>query len=592
MAMPPINSQCSLSTIGDRMERIPAGKYTFLLSILCAFATGCEGHDQSKSKSSTRITASHSAGESAATQPVESSASIDNMVAVSLVDDSADAKTITNQQMLALSAEISAQIRANQALNSQTMTVQMADQLSGELTKYLNAIRNADAESAAAALRAIDAATGVPSQSSAQNQFKSPQMLLMGFPFAGFALGLIRQVVNAGASLIGALAKPVVQTVAAVVSTAVQAAQNVVALPASIVASIGNLVGATVAPLAPVGNTITLFDKITFYDDSTEVGDVLPVGTVRQGNAHYARKLSAQELSSLGATMNLNLRLHAACATYDGGGFFSVALVPKGTVLNSLNDAEIKRIEVGRFITPFMNKTIQPDTVPYSFYIGNLAKSLRDSSLNNQYDIWIELEIGIGIGDAGTQVAGCAGHHDGFVGTAMIALGTSSVPDRNDYLQPIAHKSNLNNYEAAATDSIGTAVKSIPFKLEAPIHNASYYLITTKHGSNSGGEEYIRRKQYVYLDDKKIAEFTPGGNSCEPYRIYNTMKNGIYGAFPLPTWFLWSNWCPGAAVPTRQLPLGNLSAGNHTFKIAIPDAAFAGKQGTVLFSVYLLGNHQ
>lgn len=81
------------------------------------------------------------------------------------------------------------------------------------------------------------------------------------------------------------------------------------------------------------------------------------------------------------------------------------------------------------------------------------------------------------------------------------------------------------------------------------------------------------------------------GKDCEPYRVYNTQPNGIYGTYIRPelSWINQSNWCPGDAIPTRYIDLGELEAGEHEIMIRVPEAVFADKQGDFPVSMYFQG---
>ena len=74
--------------------------------------------------------------------------------------------------------------------------------------------------------------------------------------------------------------------------------------------------------------------------------------------------------------------------------------------------------------------------------------------------------------------------------------------------------------------------------------------------------------------------------------MYNTQGNGIYGTTVHTTnwWTSWNNWCPGNSIPVREIDLGSLPAGTHTFKINVPTAQFADGQGNFPLSVYLHPN--
>jgi len=337
---------------------------------------------------------------------------------------------------------------------------------------------------------------------------------------------------------------------------------------------------------------ITVYDNVLFYDGYAGlVSNPTAPNVVRLRNDLFTKKLTPTELSQIGNTLELSLLITAACDNYDRIGNVNLALVPKYSL--SYNPATTSRIELGRFITPFMNKNIQPTSVPYSFIVDNVTKILKDSYLNSIYDFWIELEVfGVPYA-ANTQVAGCAGRNDVFFGTLdLITDGATTVPN-DTFILPLNFKKDLNNYAVGASDAVGTTVRTINFNLTSPINNAKFELITSNHGANSGGEEYNRRWHYITLDTNPILTYRPGEPSCEPYRVYNTQGNGIYGATPRSDaqWQSFSNWCPGAVIPIREIQLGNLSAGAHSFVISVPDAVFVGGQGYIPVSLYLQGEN-
>ncbi|MEW6508228.1 MAG: peptide-N-glycosidase F-related protein [Bacteroidota bacterium] len=131
-------------------------------------------------------------------------------------------------------------------------------------------------------------------------------------------------------------------------------------------------------------------------------------------------------------------------------------------------------------------------------------------------------------------------------------------------------------------------------ELTSIVKNAKLYLITSSHGANPGGEEYNRRDHYIYFDNKLLSVYLPGGKSCEPFRIYNTQRNGIYGtsARTDAEWISFSNWCPGDVIPIRVYHLGDLEKRKYTFRIEVPDAKFVGKQGEIPLSAYIQGDKE
>ncbi|MBB6498827.1 peptide-N-glycosidase F-related protein [Pedobacter cryoconitis] len=336
------------------------------------------------------------------------------------------------------------------------------------------------------------------------------------------------------------------------------------------------------------GGTLRVFDQILFYDGyAATVSEPVPEGVIRVNNAKYVKKLTTTQLESIGNGLQLKVTIKASCDNYDRIGYAGLALVKKDAVYS---DGDAKHLEIGRFITPFMNKNKKPDEVPYLFSVDNLAAILKDPAVNAAYDLYLELSV-FGVPYAANkEIAGCAGRNDVFFGTLDLISTTGSVTVNPAVsLEPMSFNQSINNYDN--TDVAGKTVKSITVNLATAVKAAKLYLITSNHGANAGGEEYNRRDHFVYFDNTLKLTYKPGGKSCEPYRPVNTQGNGIYGSTPKTTaqWASFSNWCPGDAIPIRVISLGDLTAGSHTFKIEVPDAVFKDKQGYIPLSVYLQG---
>jgi len=334
-------------------------------------------------------------------------------------------------------------------------------------------------------------------------------------------------------------------------------------------------------------------ENIIFYDGYASIvtSPPPPAGVIQHRNDLFARKLTSSELSSIGTTLQMDVMIGALCDNYDRIGSVNMALVPVGS--STYHPDSVQRIELGRFITPFMNKNIQPDSVPYTFNIDNISMLLKDTVITNSYDIWIELQV-FGVPYAAqTQVAGCSGRNDVFKGRVRFVTNTSAPGQNNNVLMPLFFYQNFNNYQVGATDVLGTTQKTLVFDVPQDLTDVTLYLITSNHGANAGGEEYNRRYHYVYFDNVSQLSYKPGRTSCEPFRQYNTQSNGIYGTTPMSDsqWQSFSNWCPGDVIDIRTINLGAVNAGSHTFFIRVPAAVFAGGQGNFPMSLYLQGKN-
>lgn len=347
-------------------------------------------------------------------------------------------------------------------------------------------------------------------------------------------------------------------------------------------------------------DTVTVFDAVRFYDGylvEKNPEDPTLDGILRHRTSLYAIKLTDEQLAQIGDSLEMHVRVQACCDNYDRIGNVNIAFVPKGQ--KTYKPDEVQRIEIGRFITPFMNK--KPDTVPYEYKVPYLSYIFRDSELRAQYDIWVELEI-FGVPYAANQqIKGCADRSDVFLGTLKFSTINENrgVMTDKDVLVPIVIKNpeyiahNLNNYDERATDEIGKTIKTYTFTVPKDVADGQLVVVTSNHGANEGGEEYNRRWHYIYYDggEEPVMVYKPGRNSCEPFRKYNTCPNGIYGYFKRSdeTWQSFSNWCPGDVIDNRIIDLGEVKAGTHTVCISVPDAEFVGGQGDIPVSIFFQG---
>jgi hypothetical protein len=319
------------------------------------------------------------------------------------------------------------------------------------------------------------------------------------------------------------------------------------------------------------------------------VDEPVPDGVVRLDNSLVTTRLTSEMLALIQPHLELDVTIGARCDNYDRIGSVRLAFAEKGAT--SYDPVETPHLELGRFITPFMNKNVEPTTVPYTWEIDHVAAVLRSQAIVGKFDVWLELSV-FGVPYAANEeVPGCAGRNDVFEGSVTLR-SDSSVSHRDvDVLLPLAFDAPFNDYQQGASDQLGVTKKTLSFQLDDALTTGEVVFIISQHGANSGGEEYVRRRHFVSLDGERVLEFTPGRTSCEPFRKYNTQGNGIYGPSPRSDaqWQSFSNWCPGDVIDTRRIPLESLSAGSHSLVFEVPDAVFTGNEGNFPLSVFLVG---
>ncbi|RYE18081.1 MAG: TROVE domain-containing protein, partial [Sphingobacteriaceae bacterium] len=130
---------------------------------------------------------------------------------------------------------------------------------------------------------------------------------------------------------------------------------------------------------------------------------------------------------------------------------------------------------------------------PYTWEVDNLTQIFHDPAITSEFDLWVELEIYGYQGAAVTEIPGCAGRNDVFRGSLeFVSTNDLSISTGANFFKPLSFKYELKNYTLNGTDVLGETTKTFSFTLDEAVPNAKFYLITSNHGSNSGGEEYIR----------------------------------------------------------------------------------------------------
>lgn len=224
-------------------------------------------------------------------------------------------------------------------------------------------------------------------------------------------------------------------------------------------------------------------------------------------------------------------------------------------------------LELMRFFTPFGVKkynTIQLKNKVWqdSVYYRQDISEMNDL-LSNQ-----EVYIGMNIGNYDK-----GGH--------KVSLNLTIHPEEisKKTLQNIP-LFNTNNIMEMAGQEYGSMFNSekgleVKFTLTKPLKNARLRYITTGHGGWENGDEFVPKKNSVFLDEKLAFAFVPWRQDCGSYRLSNpasgNFENGLSSSD-----YSRSNWCPGTVTNPIFIDLGDLSAGEHNLRIQIPLGANEG----------------
>lgn len=329
--------------------------------------------------------------------------------------------------------------------------------------------------------------------------------------------------------------------------------------------------------------TITVFENevINFSDASKSNDSVLRFanGTV------LVRKLKVGKINS-GSKVFVDLKEQSNGDAYDRtGSVFVIPLNTQTTFFDALQngidvlpfyengngkkyqgvvrtDSFTPLVELMRFFTPFgvghfnylkLKDKIWEDAVFYRQDISDLAPILSKQ----------EVIIGVFIGNYDQ-----GGHK------VNLNLTIHNEDNSEEKTQKIIPLFNTLNVMEMAGQEYGTMFNSkkgleVEFNLSNDLVNAKLRYITTGHGGWENGDEYLPKKNSIFLDDLLAFGFTPWKTDCGSYRNYNpasgNFENGLSSSD-----YSRSNWCPGTTTNPVYIELGTLKAGQHSITIKIP----------------------
>ncbi len=332
--------------------------------------------------------------------------------------------------------------------------------------------------------------------------------------------------------------------------------------------------------------TISVFkDEIINFSDASQSNDSI----MRFANRTIILKKIKIPFIAKGSQVFIDVSEQSNGDAYDRtGSVFVIPISKKSTFLDGLkngaktlpiyengngkqyqgivatNDFE-PLIELMRFFTPFgikqyntlqLKDKIWEEKVNYRQDISELT-----SALNNQ-----EVYIGTFIGNYDK-----GGH--------KVSVNLTIHPEENAVAKSaqVIPLFNTTNVMEMAGQEYGTLFNSekglvVTFTLDKDLKNAKLRYITTGHGGWENGDEFVPKKNSIYLDEKEVFHFTPWREDCGSYRLYNPASGNFNNGLSSSDYSR-SNWCPGTATNPVYIELGDLKAGTHTLQVKIPQGA-------------------
>ncbi|SDC63431.1 GLPGLI family protein [Pedobacter soli] len=142
---------------------------------------------------------------------------------------------------------------------------------------------------------------------------------------------------------------------------------------------------------------------------------------------------------------------------------------------------------------------------------------------------------------------------------------------KKEIIMPLFNSTNVMEMAGQEYATMFSSEKGleVSFTLDKDLKDARLRYITTGHGGWGNGDEFVPRKNTIWLDNKETFAFTPWRQDCGSYRLSNP-ASGNFETGLSSSDLSRSNWCPGTVTNPNWISLGDLKAGQHTIKVTIP----------------------
>lgn len=335
--------------------------------------------------------------------------------------------------------------------------------------------------------------------------------------------------------------------------------------------------------------TITVFkDEIINFSDASKSNDSI----LRFGNGTLILKKIKIPAIAKGSQVFIDVTEQSNGDAYDRtGSVFMIPMDKKTSFLDGLqngvkslpfyengngkqyqgvvsNENYSTLIELMRFFTPFGIK---------QFNTLQLKDKVWEEKANYRQDI---SELTSTFNDKEIYIGTFIGNYD--KGGHKVSVNLTIHPEENgvEKATNVIPLFNTTNVMEMAGQEYGTMFNSekglvVNFKLEKDLKNAKLRYISTGHGGWENGDEFVPKKNTIYLDEKEIFYITPWREDCGSYRLYNPASGNFSNGLSSSDYSR-SNWCPGMVTNPIYIDLGDLKAGNHNLQVTIPQGANEG----------------
>ncbi|MEA5128199.1 MAG: PNGase F N-terminal domain-containing protein [Proteiniphilum sp.] len=110
---------------------------------------------------------------------------------------------------------------------------------------------------------------------------------------------------------------------------------------------------------------------------------------------------------------------------------------------------------------------------------------------------------------------------------------------------------------------------TVNFTVDKDLKDGYIRYISTGHGGWGGGDEFNPKLNEIFLNGERIIAYTPWREDCGSYRERNPASGNFANGLSSSD-LSRSGWCPGTVSYPVYIHVGDMKAGNHQLKVAIP----------------------
>lgn len=218
-------------------------------------------------------------------------------------------------------------------------------------------------------------------------------------------------------------------------------------------------------------------------------------------------------------------------------------------------------MELMRFFTGFGVRQYNNKVVPGQTWVDSVVYKTEVTLLSDRLhdEVW----VGAYIGNWDAK-----GHR--------LSLKLKYYPDDERKICKTVPLFNTVNYMEQAGQPYPIFMRNdsltVKFTLSEAAPLARLVYTTTGHGGWGGGDEFNPKPNTIWLDGKRVITFVPWRDDCGTYRNNNPCSGNFSNGLSSSD-LSRSNWCPGTVTNPDYIYLGDLTPGEHTLSVQIPQGA-------------------